>query len=62
MGTEIPLTHNLQATIPNKEHKYQELAFDIRQQWQMNKTVIALVLSATGVIPNMLNQSLANIN
>jgi hypothetical protein len=62
MGINISLTHNLQATIRNKERKYQELAFDIRQQWQMKKTVIALVLSSTGVIPNMLKQSLTNIN
>jgi hypothetical protein len=62
MGIEIPLTHNLQATISNKHRKYKKLAFDIRQQWQKNKAVIALVLSATGVIPYMLNQSFANVN
>jgi Na+/H+-translocating membrane pyrophosphatase len=39
------------------------LAFDIKQQWQLNKiTVIPLVLSAVGIIPSMLNQSLTNIN
>jgi hypothetical protein len=62
MGIEIPLTNSLQAKISNKQRKYKKLAFDVRQQWQMNKTVIALVLATTGVIHSMLNQSLANIN
>jgi hypothetical protein len=55
MGTEIPLTNNLQAKISNKQRKYTKLAFYSRQQWQMNKTVIALVLATTGVIQSMLN-------
>jgi hypothetical protein len=58
----IPLTYNLLATITEKRN-YQELAFEIRQQWQLNKiTVIPLVLSATEVIPKMLNRSLTNLN
>ena len=43
----IPLTHNIQATIAEKQSKYKDLAFETNQQWQLNKiTVIPLVLSA----------------
>jgi hypothetical protein len=45
----------LQATITEKQRKYQELAFDVKQWWQLNKiSVIPLVLSATQIITNML--------
>lgn len=57
IDTAIPLAQNLQATNTEKHRKYQELAFEIKQQWQVNKTaVISLVLSANGAIPNLLNQ------
>jgi hypothetical protein len=62
IGIEIPLTHNLQATITEKQRKYQELTFEIEQYWQLNKIiVIPAVLSAKGAIPNMLNQSLTTL-
>jgi hypothetical protein len=36
--------------------------FEIEQWWQMNKiTAIPLVLSAMGVIPNMLNQNITTL-
>jgi hypothetical protein len=39
------------------------LAFEIKQQWQLKWIiVIPLVLSATGVVPKMLNQSLTTLN
>jgi hypothetical protein len=48
----IPLPHKLQATITEKQRKYQELTFEIKQQWKLNKIfVIPHVLSATGFIP-----------
>jgi len=50
----IPLTHSLQATITEKQCQYQDLAFEMKQQCQLNKNFILLVLSAMGVIPNML--------
>jgi fructose-1,6-bisphosphatase/sedoheptulose 1,7-bisphosphatase-like protein len=36
----IPLAQNLQATNTEKHRKYQELTFQIKQQWQMNKTAV----------------------
>jgi hypothetical protein len=58
----IPLTHSLQAIVTEKPSKYQEMAFDIRQRWQVNKIiVIPLRLPAMGVNPNTLNLSLTNL-
>jgi hypothetical protein len=46
-----------------EKHKYQELAVEIKQQWQLNKIiVIPLVLTATRIITNMLNQSLTALS
>jgi len=43
----IPLTHSLQDTATEKQCKYQDLPFEINQQWQLNKTtIIPLVLPA----------------
>ena len=65
IDTAVPLAQNLQATNTEKHRKYQELAFEIKQQWQMNKTAgtrISLVLSGTRTITNLHNQSLMKIN
>jgi hypothetical protein len=51
IGITIPLTYNLRAAVTKNQRKYQELAFEIQQQWQLNKTiVITLVVSTIGVI------------
>jgi hypothetical protein len=33
----IPLIHNLQTTITEKPRKYQDLEFEIKQQWQLTQ-------------------------
>ena len=39
-----------------KQCKYQKLAFEIKQQWQLNMIIVTpLVSSAMGVNPSMLN-------
>jgi hypothetical protein len=49
IGIAIPLTHNIQPTIAEKQSNYKDLAFETNQQWQLNKIiVIPLVLSAMG--------------
>ena len=59
----VPLTLSLQGTVTETQYKYQDLSFEMKQHWQLNKIfVIQLVLPATGVIPNMLNQSLTTLN
>jgi hypothetical protein len=61
--TPIPLTHNLQATATEKPRQYQELAFEISKQWQLNKIIFfPLLLSAMGGIPNTLNLTLTDLN
>jgi hypothetical protein len=63
IGIAIPLTLSLQATITDKQNKYLELAFESRQQWQLNKIIfIPFALPATGVVLIMLNQSLTTLN
>jgi hypothetical protein len=48
----IPLSRKVQAKITEKQRKYQDLTFEIKQQWKMNEIcVIEQVLSATGFIP-----------
>ena len=45
--------------LQKKKCKCQEFLFEIKQWWQINKIiVIPLIVSATGVIPDMLNQNL----
>jgi hypothetical protein len=52
--TTITLSYKLQVIITEKQRKHQELAFEVKQQWQLNKIiVIPLVLSATRIITNM---------
>jgi lipid-binding SYLF domain-containing protein len=56
------MTHSLQAQLQKKRKCY-ELAFDVKQQLQLNAViVIPLLLSAKGVIPSVLNQSLTTLN
>jgi hypothetical protein len=53
----------IKTTVTKKQRKYQNLAFEIKQQWQLNEIiVIPLVLPATGVMPNVLNQSRTALN
>jgi len=52
---EIPLPHKLQAIIIEKQPEYQELTFEIKQHWKLNKIfVIAQVLSVTELSHNIL--------
>lgn len=58
----VPNTHNLQATIAEKLTKYTELKDEITRIWHLHKvTIVPIVLSATGVIPKQLHQSLKTL-
>ena len=61
-GIAILLTHSLRATITLKQHKYQEIVFDNRQQWQLNKNCYSICLACYTGHHNTLNQSLTTIN
>jgi 23S rRNA pseudoU1915 N3-methylase RlmH len=59
----IPNTHNLAKTITEKQNKYQEMANEIRDMWKQGAVqVVAIVNSATGIIPKSLSQSLKRLN
>jgi hypothetical protein len=59
----IPNTHNLAKTITEKQKIYQELANEIRVMWKQDAVqVVPIVISATGVIPKSLSQSLKRLN
>jgi hypothetical protein len=59
----IPNTHNLAKTITEKQKKYQELAKEIRDMWKQDAVqVVPILISATGIIPKSLSQSLKRLN
>jgi hypothetical protein len=59
----IPNTHNLAKTITEKQNKYQELANEIRVMWKQDAVqVVPIVISAPGIIPKSLSQSLKRLN
>ena len=62
VNIENPLTLNLQSTVTTEQRKYHNLVFKIIQQWQRKYIiVIPYVLSATGVVPNMLNPNVSTL-
>jgi hypothetical protein len=63
IDTAIPNTHNLAKTVTVKQNKYQELANEIRDIWKQDAVqVVPIVISATGIIPKSLSQSLKRLN
>jgi len=40
-------THNLQTTPKERQRKYQDLAFEMKQLWQLNKITIIHTLADT---------------
>jgi hypothetical protein len=63
IGIAIPNTHNLAKTITEKEKKYEELANEIRVMPKQDAVqVVPIVISATGIIPKSLSQSLKRLN
>jgi inner membrane protein involved in colicin E2 resistance len=49
--------------ITEKQNKYQELANEIRVMWKQDAVkVVPIVISATGIIPKSLSQSLKRLN
>jgi hypothetical protein len=58
----IPNTHNLAKTITRKQKKYQELANEIHVMWKQDAVqVVPIVISAMGIIPKSLSQSLKRL-
>ena len=58
----VPNANNIQETFVTKITKYAELAAEIQQQWkQKSVRVVPVVLSATGIIPKSLKDSLTSL-
>jgi hypothetical protein len=56
-------TQNLAKTTTEKQKKYQELANEIHVMWKQDAVqVVPIVISATGIIPKSLSQSLKRLN
>jgi hypothetical protein len=59
----IPNTHNLAKTITKKQKKYQKLVNKVRDMWKQDTVkVVPIVISAMGIIPKSLSQSLKRLN
>ncbi|KAI5726222.1 hypothetical protein M8J77_025391 [Diaphorina citri] len=58
----IPNTHNMESTVIEKNRKYQELRDEVRRMWRLEKVeIVPIILSATGIIPKNLHQSLQDL-
>jgi hypothetical protein len=56
-------SNNLAKTITEKQKKYQEMAKKIRVMWKQDAVrVVPIVISATGIIPKSLSQSLRRLS
>jgi hypothetical protein len=57
IDTAVPITHNIRAPITEIKNKYSDLAFEIKQQWQLSTIAVTpQVSSATRVIPTCLTK------
>jgi hypothetical protein len=63
VNIENPSALNIRTTITEEQRKYRDLVFEISPQWKQTKIIVnPFLLSATGVIPNMLNNILNTIH
>lgn len=59
----VPHTSNLKSTCEEKVNKYRELSQEVKTLWKLNTvTILPIVVSATGVVPVSLMESLRRIN
>lgn len=59
----VPNSHNIQNVIREKAQKYSELSVEIVRMWKANNVcVVPIVLSATGVIPKALLDSIKTLD
>jgi hypothetical protein len=58
----VPLSHNIQNVYAQKINKYAELATEIQQMWNVQKTNIRpMVISAIGIVPQHLKKQLSEL-
>jgi hypothetical protein len=59
----VPNTHNLINSCKEKINKYQQLAEEIKRLWKQQMVqVVQVIISATGVIPKCLFDSLKTLD
>lgn len=59
----VPLSHNVEKTITEKVTKYQDLAVEIKRIWNMEQVyIVPIVISATGIVPKQIQNSLKTLN
>jgi Reverse transcriptase (RNA-dependent DNA polymerase) len=59
----VPLCHNVEKTWIEKISKYKELAIEIKKMWKQTKvTVVPLIISANGIVPRKLHDSIKTID
>jgi hypothetical protein len=55
----VPLCHNVETTWQEKINRYRELSIEIKRMWKQNKvTIIPLIISANGIVPRKLHDSI----
>jgi hypothetical protein len=55
----FPNTHNIQNTVTEKLSKYTDLKDEITRMWKLsNVTIVPLVISTTGVVPNQIHNAI----
>ena len=59
----IPSSHNLEKSHQEKISKYLELSVYLKNTWNLEKiTILPIILSSTGIIPNLLHKSIKILN
>ncbi|CAK1550990.1 unnamed protein product [Leptosia nina] len=59
----VPNTHNISPTYSEKLNKYIDLSVEIKSQWKVKLVkTIPIIISSTGIIPQTLHTSLAQLN
>jgi RNA-splicing ligase RtcB len=58
----VPLDKNVVSTMAEKRRKYQPLAFELKQVWQLSEVVVVpLVMSVNGLVPNEFSGSVERL-
>lgn len=58
----VPLTHNIKRTEAEKKNKYEELAWQIKEIWKLDRvSIYPLVISVEGVVSNNFNKNIEKL-
>ena len=58
----VPLTHNIKRTEAEKKNKYEELAWQIKEIWKLDRvSIYPLVISVEGVVSNNFDKNIEKL-